>query len=131
MTFNSNLFTLDIMDISTDEAYKDRIGERLTLRMAQALKDGEITEDELPVIASYLLENIDKCKNSSEIFDFLVKIAKKWSFFENILTIEHGQILEKQEEEQASKVEDLIKQNKIDDALKVAENAMDRKEKLS
>lgn len=113
--------------MNPDEAYKNKIGERVVRRIAQALKDKEISLEEASTMASYLLDNIDRAKDNLQLFNFLEGIAKKWPIFSNILTAEQGEIMDKKEKEAVEQASGLIRQNKIDEAIKVAEDATDRK----
>lgn len=105
-----------------DEAYKNKIGERLTLRLAQALENKEVTLEESSTIASYVLENIDKAKNNLELVDFLTSLSQKWPIFAGTLEIERGEIKDKEEDIVAGKASQLIQENKIDEAIKIVES---------
>ena len=106
------------MDIN--EEYKDKLGQSLTLQLAQALKAGNITEEDLPTAASYILNRIDTLKTKEELIQFLTDLASKWTFFSNTLLMEKGEIIEAQEDKKVDQMEELIKQNKLDEALSVA-----------
>lgn len=101
------------------DAYKDKIGQRVTLRLEQAIKNQEVSEGEGSEISSYILDNIDLAKNNIEIFDFLEALAKKWPIFTSIIAADN-------EVKAVEEVQGLIKENKLDEALKVAENATDQ-----
>lgn len=113
--------------MNSDDTYKNKIGERVVRRLGQALKDGEISLEDASVISSYLLDNIDKAKDNLQLFNFLEGLAKRWPIFSNILTAETGEIIDKKEKEAVEKASGLIQQNKIDEAIKVAEDATDQK----
>lgn len=111
--------------MNPDETYKNNIGERLTKTLAEALSQGVVSEEEASSIANYILENIDKAQNSTQILDFLTELTQKWPIFDPTLTMELGEAMDKKEEGAVEKAENLIKENKIDEALKVAESATD------
>lgn len=106
-----------------DQAYKNKLGDRIARKLADALQNESVSEEEASVISAYILDNIDKAQNSSDLFAFLTNLSEKWPIFASVLTVEQGQIEEKKDEKTVEKVEELIKENKIDDALKVAESA--------
>jgi hypothetical protein len=111
---------------SVTEAYKNKIGERLTLRLIRAVKDKEITQAELATISSYILENIEEAQSNSEVLEFLEDVAQKWPFLSALLSaeqVEEAEVINKQRIEQ---VGTLINQNKIDEALQVATDANNR-----
>lgn len=112
--------------MNPDEAYKNKIGERVVRRIAQALKDKEISLEEASTMASYLLGNIDKAKDNLQLLNFLEEMAKKWPIFSNILTAEQGEIADKKEKIAIEQASSLIQENKIDEAIKVAESATDQ-----
>jgi hypothetical protein len=105
---------------SVTEAYKNKIGERLTRKLAQAVKGGQITPEELPNISSYILTNIDNAKTNSELLTFLEEVASKWPIFSETLTIEQSQNAEDNKEEKVEQITSLIDANKLDEALQIA-----------
>lgn len=109
------------------EAYRNKIGERLTRRLAKALQDEKITKDELSEASSYILDNIDIAKDASQLVDFLSALSQKWPIFSDVLTLEEGEIKEEKEDEAIEKTEALIKESKFDEALKVAESATENR----
>ena len=109
-----------------DEVYKNKIGERITRTLADALSGNVISEDDARTIADYVLKNMDGAKTSGEILDFLTELTNKYSIFSSLLTIELGQTLEQKEDIAVEKTEDLLKENKIDEALAVVGKASDR-----
>ena len=111
----------------TMEAYKNKIGERLTKRLVQALRNKEITQAELATISSYVLENIDEAESNSELLEFLEDIAKKWPFLSALLSSEQAEKVEEENKGKIEQVGELIDQNKINEALKVATDANKQK----
>lgn len=108
--------------MEVDLVYKNKIGERLTRRLAKALKDGEITEQEMSTIASYILENINHAKDNAELIVFVEELSKKWPIFSQILVVEQREINEENKNQAIDQAECLMKENKIDEAIKVVEN---------
>ena len=106
-----------------DEAYKNKIGSRLTKTLADSLSAGKITEDEASEISSYVLNNIDKSQDNSQLLAFVEELAVKWPIFSSILTLENAEVSEKKEDIAVEQAESLIKENKLDEALNVVENA--------
>src|SRR5258708_29100981 len=92
------------VDAYTYNAYKEKMGERVTRRLSQGIKEKEVTEDQATEIAAYILDNIDKTSNSLEVLNFLTELAQKWPLFSQLLTIEHGQIIEKKEDDAVAKM---------------------------
>jgi len=105
------------------EAYKDRIGMRLARKVLTAFEEKRISEELLSEISQYVLDNIDKAKTNSDLLDFLEHLADKWAIFQDVLVVEEAQIQEKENKENVEKIEELIDQNKIDEAMKIADQA--------
>lgn len=103
--------------------FKNHIGTSLARRFADALAQEVITADQAAEIAEYVLENIDKAKNAAELVDFLEELCKKWPLFTPVLTMQQEAIVDTAEDKAVEKAEELLGQNKIDEALAVAENA--------
>ena len=109
------------------EVYKDKIGARITRIMGESLLQGILTEDQAEEISSYLLENIDLAKTNSELLDFITNLSAKWPIFSSILaspdqTQAPLPVVDQAQEKTHQIVhaaEDLIKENKIDEALEV------------
>jgi hypothetical protein len=108
------------------EAYKDKIGERLTRKLISALEEKKITPEEVSEVSQYILANIDKARTNLELLDFTEHLASKWAIFSEIVNVEEAEIKENSKTEKVNEVQDLIEQNKIDEALKVATDANDQ-----
>lgn len=68
-----------------NEEYRNLIGYELTLRLAQAIKNQEISVLEAPYVSKFILNNIDHVKNREDMVTFLAKLAKDWPFFNDVL----------------------------------------------
>lgn len=108
-------------DAPIDEEQKNRIGQELTLRLARAIKEKEISVIEAPLISKFILENIDKIQNHEELNKFLTKLTDDWPFFANILELELGKEKELFEKDKIEEIQRLIHANKIDEALDKAD----------
>lgn len=112
--------------MNPDDAYKNKIGERLTKILLDALENGEVSQEESSDISSYILDNINKAKNNAALFDFLISISKTWPIFSKALATEQSEILNNKKDEAIGQASNLIQENKIDEAIKVVENATDQ-----
>lgn len=116
------------MDNNSFQQYREKIGTSLTLRLNDAYAQGVLSEDETPVIAQFILDRIDKVNNHQELLSFLEELSNKWPLFGPVLMIEKSQKNEENNQQSVDKIEQLIKENKIDEALNVAEKAADNEE---
>ena len=68
-----------------DENYKNKMTLSLTIRIGKALKSGELGENELCEVCSYVSVAMDTIKSIEEVTDFLTKMSARWPFFQEIL----------------------------------------------
>jgi hypothetical protein len=106
-------------------AYREKIGERLTRRLVQALKDKEIAQDDFAEISTFILDNIDNAKSNEELVQFLEDVARQWPFLSDMVVDEKKEAETQNVQEKVQQIDTLITQNKIDDALQVAKDATD------
>jgi len=109
-----------------DEIYKNRVGKHLTIRLALALKSGEITEQELPIIARFILDHIDNILNHEQLIQFLTNLSQKWPIFNHILTIEKGEEILNKEGYAINQIQQLLKQKRYNEAITIAKNIMEK-----
>ncbi len=109
--------------MNPDQAYKNKALERVAVKIADSLENGQLNKEQAAEISSYVLENIDNKKNNSELFNFLEELAVKWSIFSSLVTSQQDEVAESVKQEKVEEIGDLIKDNKIDEALKVAADA--------
>lgn len=105
--------------MDSDKAYKERVGISVAKRLEEGIKKGLIDEDTASEIATFILNNIDKAQNSVQLIDFLEELSNKWPVFQQVLTIEQGEIAEEKDQQVAQQASDLIKNNQMDEALKM------------
>lgn len=117
--------------MDTYEAYKDKIGIRIANIIGEGLLQLKITEEDAEQIGKYVLENIDLAKTNSELLDFVTNLSAKWPIFNSILTSsDQAQVplptvnpVQEKTDQIIHTAEDLLKENKIDEALQVAKTA--------
>ena len=103
--------------------YRDRIGQTLTTRLADAMEQEVITLEESSIIAQAILDGVNGAKNHEELMNFIEDLAHKWTLFGPVLVSENTQQLEEQEKAAVDEVSNLLKENKIDEAIAAAEQA--------
>lgn len=124
-------FNLDVDD--SFATYKDKIGTRITTIIGEGLLQLKVTEDEAEQMGKYILDNIDQTKTNSELLDFVTNLSVKWPIFNSILTSDSQTVpsapfptqTQEKTDEIVHTAEDLVKENKIDEALQVAKAATD------
>ena len=115
------------MDQNGFIAYREKVGATLTHRLNDAYAQGAISEDETPIVAQFILDHIDKTTNHAELIALIEELSNKWPLFGPVLVAERSQQeaenISKQENQAVTEVENLLKENKIDEALATAEHA--------
>ena len=99
--------------------------------LRDALSQGTITEDQSDEMATYILDNIDLTKTNSELFTFVETLSVKWPVFSSILTASDqvqvppppADSVQEKTDQAIQATEELLKENKIDEALQVAKTA--------
>lgn len=110
-----------------DKAYIEHTGIRLAKKLAEGLENGSVNEDEASEIATHILDNIDKADTSAKLLDFIEDLAEKWPLFKGILILEQSDINKQKEDSALQQASDLLKQNDVEGALNVAEQANNQK----
>jgi hypothetical protein len=103
------------MDITAQK--RDELLTEMVQSMVSALESKTLTDDDVPPIADYILNEIDQVNTQEELLAFLRKISGIWNVFTSVLVIESGEAKEKREEDAIIDMIDLIKKGKIDDAI--------------
>lgn len=106
-----------------DEKHKDIVGERLTRKLARAIENGDMNQEQASEASAYILDTIDTLEDHAQLISFLTTISQKWPVFSSVLDLEQGEVSQAKEEQKVEEVENLLKENKIDEALHVAESA--------
>lgn len=103
--------------------YRERIGETLTRRLAEAIGQEVVTVAQASEISEAILSGIDTTTNPTELMQFVEELANKWTIFDPILFSEKGQLSESQETNAVTQISDLLKDNKIEEAITTATRA--------
>ncbi len=109
--------------MAIDSVYRDKVGKDLTLRLTGVMEKEQITQEESRVIADVILTELDKVQTQEQMLQFLSALSQKWPFFSDVLTLEKGVAQIEEEGRETVKVEELIKENKIDEALETIKAA--------
>jgi hypothetical protein len=109
------------------QAYKNKTEKRIAIIIGESLQSLTITEDDAEEMGKYILDNIDLIKTNSELLDFVTKLSAKWPIFNSILTSPDqtqtppaADATQEKTDQIIHATEDLLKENKIDEALQVA-----------
>src|SRR3990167_10477094 len=100
------------MDVTSQ--HRKEIEEKIMEAIITALENNRLKQDELPLIASYVLERIDKINNHEELIVFLRDLSDKWAIFDNLEEIEKGEVKEENDEDVVEGMLQLAKSGKID-----------------
>lgn len=103
-----------------DENVKKLIEQHVVERMITALDRDEINDNEVPLIADFVLTHIDAVATEDEKMVFLRELAERWRIFTGLLVTQSGEVKEKVEDEVAGGVLTLAQSGKIEQAIKLA-----------
>jgi hypothetical protein len=79
------------MSIVFNEEYRNKIGCKITLRFSEAIRDGEIPDEEIEEVANFVLSALKAIESANELMDFLDKLTHRWPCFANIQESENSQ----------------------------------------
>lgn len=99
---------------------KKEIEKRIVDTLITAFESGKVSEDEMSVISSYVLERIDAGQNEVELNTFLTELANRWEIFDPLVIIKQAEMRDKVEDEVAEGVLLLLHYGKLDNAIKLA-----------
>ncbi len=57
----------------------------MTVGIGKALKSGDLDENELCEVCSYVSVALDTIQSTEELIDFLTKMSARWPFFQEVL----------------------------------------------
>ena len=83
------------MDAQLTKEHVNTIGCRITVRIAQAIKNRELDDNELPEICHFVLVAVDSITDTTDMRQFLETLSRRWPIFapltaELIPTISEG-----------------------------------------
>lgn len=113
--------------------YRDRIGQTLTERLAKAIGDEVVTIEEGSIIAGKILDRVRGAGTHEELVTFIEELAREWPLFGPVLIAEQTthttEDARKHDEEAVEKVENLLKENRLEEAIETAEKANEESSK--
>jgi hypothetical protein len=77
------------MSVTFDDNYRNQITISLTVRIGRAINSGELDDDEICEVCSYVTVALDTIKSKEEMTDFLIKMSARWPLFQEILDEEN------------------------------------------
>lgn len=105
-----------------DENQKKQLEDEIVRTMIQALNNKSITDEQMSIISTLVLDKIDEVHNELELKEFLSDLAARWHIFKPLLVLRFRDMQEKVEDEVAEGVLLLAKHGKIEDAIKLAKS---------
>lgn len=112
------------MDFSAEE--KTEIERKIVDTIVLALENGNLSQEELPDVADFVLEKIKLVKTKEELINFLTELATNWQIFANIKDITEGEVKERKEDKAYGDVLNLAKGGNIEEALKLAKTVTNK-----
>lgn len=106
---------------------KQLLCQQIVDALTAALDKDEISSDDLPVISSSVLDEVNSATDENQLQAVLKGLADEWPVLANLVVLEQGQAKEKVEDEVAKGVSTLAQSGKIDDAISLAKTATENK----
>lgn len=106
--------------------HKTEVKTRLVEAIATALEQKQLTEQQLPDIADFILVNMDKAQNHQQIVAITLHLASCWPIFHNIAMIEQGEEKRFVEEATANQMIDLIKNGRTTEAINLSKSVVQK-----
>lgn len=110
------------MNISLD--HRDEIVKRLTQDLVEEMEKNGVTEADLPKIADFILEKVDKAQNHNELITLLDQLSAKWPFFETVEQLERGEVRELMEDSAEKDLLKLARAGKIEEVIRFSKKLM-------
>ncbi len=108
------------MAMETINDKKEVIQRRILETILQGLNNNILTQDDLPIIAEYVLGQMESIQNENELLTFLQSLAEKWQLFTNLKTLEERKVQELEEKDKTQQVLQLTREGKVEEALTLA-----------
>lgn len=80
------------MAVSFDDAYRKNAGVKISVRIGQAIKDGELPDDEVHELCAYVLVAIQDMRSEEEYLHFLITLTARWPFFRQLADSERAKL---------------------------------------
>ena len=103
----------------TDQ-HKAQVEAQIVEIVAASLENNVLGQEELPVIATFVLDKIDTIKTQDELAVFLAELSGKYPIFKNIAIVEKGILNHEKENVVVKDMLNLAKNGKIDEAIQLA-----------
>ena|SRR5579872_1937973 len=104
--------------------HRDEIVKRLTQDLVEEMDKNGLTEADLPKIADFILEKVDKAKNHDELIALLDELSAKWPFFETVEQLERGEVRELMEDSAEKDLLKLAKAGKVEEVIRFSKSLM-------
>ena len=99
------------------QAHKSSITKEIADVFVRAVEEGELEDSELPVASADALYLLHEAQTSQELFENLKQLNAVWPFFDDLLDKIQQEEQEEKTVEQTEKMQQLLKENKVDEAL--------------
>ena len=102
--------------------HKKEIEKKIVNKALTSYGEEVISKDELKNIAEFTVDGMKAVNTRQQLLEFLKHLSEKWQFFSSIVIIEEGEYKGFIERDAYSKVLDLAKQGKIEEAINLSKS---------
>ncbi|MDP2632933.1 MAG: hypothetical protein Q8P25_04415 [Candidatus Curtissbacteria bacterium] len=114
--------TMELVDVSN--SHRDEILKKIVKDLVMAMENNSVTEADLPLIANFVLNNIDTDQNHDQLIAHLDELSKRWPFFEKVEQLERGEVKEANEDRVEKNVLIMVKAGQTEQAISLAKSVM-------
>lgn len=107
-------------NVELTKEYKEEVEKNIVEVVIAELKGNNLEQSELPLIADFVLEKIDKIEKQDELLNFLQELSSRWPIFSKIEALEKGKVKDSEEDQVTRNVLNLAKTGKIEEAIDLA-----------
>lgn len=108
------------------QTQKDKIENKIADVLLTHIENGQVTQDEIPLISYFVLEHIDTLQTQEDLVGFINELVMKWPIFASLKIIIEGESKEQAEGVVAQDVTMLTQQGRLEEALQLAKSATNR-----
>lgn len=100
------------MDHPITVEHRDEVGAQLTRRVAQAIKDGLVHWEDVPILVDFIVSKIKSIMTHNEMVNFLLELNNKWPAFDTVLIKEKSFYLSAKDAQEINKIQTFFAQAK-------------------
>ena len=103
-----------------DKAIKDQVYKTIAETLVRAVEENKMADSDLPIVSADILNAVHDAETMDDLIQNLEALNASWPFFDTLIQQLQGEQQQAGTEEQTKKMEQLLKENKVDEALQAS-----------